>query len=628
MEIENADVLGWFSYKNLVHKSEDELKGFNNRLKRDIGTPRLKGPRKESDHATRYLNNVRYFLQDFANEVETSASSITPSTFTTVANFVLSIRIQLTKIQPLFTTLERALHQIGLDIRLHSIMVQLVVRIVGCKFYAELKNIVRNKFISELETMSTSCDGFYEFCNLFADIRFENSYNVVFDPTLISEPKDVDHQFILSIIRELVSAFKFQLQSRTHITNIENEAWIFMNYLSDVTMQIYPEEHFEVQRAAYLATFADIEFYKDSILQNIVVQHDGQNLHTAHCLCQIESRFSNEDLRLANLEITTKWVHQFLKGPDYQRYLIQMMDLVLRQHKSAMCSLYAFELSDGTIGKFMKLMVKHVTSYNPQSQFSPKDLELNNNEEKYVRNEEEKWLIKIKLFLKNSQHFQHFVDAFFEQYILKEIVRSKMSIEFVKSVLEGKGIYTCTALKRFCVILRNETGALYRVNKILGQSAVPEINCGVKKSIVLPGKLFPNIFSKNPSMLPFDLPEKWLCTYQAVTTDDGLNVRLYDQPHLHRVLVKASIFNNSDLSFDLNLCHAVILDTLFNKSISCSLDEAISTLSVRDITSFKNYLSTLVKVGLLSRNNNDKFAINTRFKPNMKLLVNGTLIIP
>lgn len=139
-----------------------------------------------------------------------------------------------------------------------------------------------------------------------------------------------------------------------------------MNYLHNVTLQIYPEEVFAVTRAGFFAVFADVDFYKASISQKLGSSQPLNSQRISYNICGLQSVLTEKDILSANLEITTKWVQDLTEvGPNYHRLLIRMMDFILQQRKPIMSRQYAFELDSKNTIKFMRLMVKHILTYFP-----------------------------------------------------------------------------------------------------------------------------------------------------------------------------------------------------------------------------------------------------------------------
>lgn len=610
-----------------MNKSEDELKDVNKRLTRWIDQLRYSDANGLDDNKNRLLDVTRGFLQSFDNEMQHMTNTIeSPLTIGSLAKHILTIKLQLRKIQPLFLPLERALHKLGLNIRHYSLLVQWLVTIVGYKLYSELNDLIRRGFEIEVETRSISNDQFYEVCKLFSDLGFDSHYHHFLDPISLPKNNDVNPRFILSILEGLVLTFKTQLQVQSDIKDFEAEAYTFMNYLHNVTLQIYPEEVFAVTRAGFFAVFADVDFYKASISQKLGSSQPLNSQRISYNICGLQSVLTEKDILSANLEITTKWVQDLTEvGPNYHRLLIRMMDFILQQRKPIMSRQYAFELDSKNTIKFMRLMVKHILTYFPGTTNIGDVL----GKKAYNMTEKERrWLTKIGVFLKNTRQFQPFSASYFEQYVIKEIIRDNLTIDLVKSILVGKKLELDAPLARFYIVMQQDAGTLNNINRMFSHLSLKITRNNRKNDIILPAKIFPNIYSENSAKLPFNLPGKWVNKHEPRITSDGINVHFYDQPHLHRVIMKPTIFQKTNISINFNLCHAVILDTLFNKKLSWSLDEMISALSVRNQAMFSHYLSSLVKHGLLIRKEDGIFALNLGFKPNSKLLVNNIFTIP
>ena len=627
----NKEILHWFDYRLLVNKSDSELN------EKTIALRKWTNKRLKSDRSTfseALLGITRNFMRNFLHYLEKESNELDMKLDINSFNgFILRVKMGLSKLQKLFVVLEQLYDKENIHIQHHSIGIQLMISFLGHEYYRHLYEIISCQLKKTIDTVQTPDNRLITLCQYFSDIGFDSNYRNMVDASWIPKENPPPSRFILEILKKLVMSFDISKSILEPPVYPEERLYLYMEHLNNLVISIYPEECFSICRMAYLETFANLSFYKSLVLASLsAVNITKKNDKKSERIIQ-EEPFSSIQLANANLEITTRWLHKLMKENKNQHDLILRMLFLLTQEKDHQYQImknYQFVLRNSDVPRFMKLLVRHILLFHPTLKLTVVSEQDSSQVTNSILHEKE-WIERISCFLQNYHLMQPFVNTFFEQYILKNLIKGTITLESIKSALRNNSFST-TQLQRFYSILKHNHSTLNKTKKLIINSAttVTQYTSGVSLNscISLPEYLFPSISMKESVDLPFSIPSKWLVSPSHDMSLLGVPVKFQNQPHLQRVLVKPWNLEKTDVLLDLNLFHAIILDTFFNERPEWLLSDMIKGLEVKNVSVFRHYLSSLVNHGILIQSNDSCYSLNLKFEPNAKLLKKGIIIVP
>lgn len=607
----------------------------------------------------RWLVQSKLQLQDGQEELAL-VTDILKSILSTFKNFVLSkienikVEVSISSLRILILEVRHALDRLqditqfidselegcgGLILKTYRMLNHLTSSIIGHAFYEYLEYTVGFQLMEMIRTMSIPNPTFFMVCRYLTNISWDLEYHEFLTPTWIPGSNQRNSKIILEILRETSESFPVKdFDIKVGGVDLELGSKKIIGLFNEVTLNLYPDECFDICKRAAKATLGNINFLKKMMIQKIVnglgMCDDIQGQYRSQMIYYVAD-FRKQVLDQANVEITAK-VMEILLGPNsnFEHIFFNLLVFINSSSNSVRYSNFKFIPHGEMRARFLRKIVKHVSRFSTSShppKWSPNH-SLNNSVLK-IANDKFVWSKCLGFFLIQSNLNQNFVECFFEERILKGLIGGLIKLNTVKNMSILNSIEELgSEIFYFKEIVEHSNTSLERYMHQFNSTFTTEFWDNRVHLLILPSSPF-SVRCTATKNVPFDLPNSWKAQLGSVSRArngprDTRPVEVKDQPQLHRVLLKSSKFKKKSLQINLGLYQAVILDTLFNKKDSWSIDDIQRTLNILDFQSFRTHLSLLVKYGLLKVVSDSIYKINPNFTPNPRLIKNNVLYLP